>query len=248
MQFKYAALAAALAAVGSTQSLPIPASRGVDPNKGQRIVKPGNPFDGGMKEFGRGVVCNDKADTGVRNAVFVIEDGGVLRNAIIGADAVEGIHCEGKCTIENVWFRDVCEDAITLKGNGPYTITGGGAQNAGDKVIQHNGKGELRISNYQVNNVGKLFRTCGNCSNNGGPRSIVATGIRAFGVTSDLIGINSNYGDKASITGSCGNTKTVCQEYVGIEKGANGGKDSEKRVPPVGACTGQGGLARLPSC
>jgi hypothetical protein len=41
-----------------------------------------------------------------------------------------------------VWFEDVCEDAITIKQtSGTSTITGGGAKNADDKVVQHNGGG-----------------------------------------------------------------------------------------------------------
>jgi hypothetical protein len=32
-----------------------------------------------------------------------------LSNVIIGARQLEGVHCEGACTLKNVWFRDVCE-------------------------------------------------------------------------------------------------------------------------------------------
>jgi hypothetical protein len=44
---------------------------------------------------------------------------------------------EGSCTIENVWWAAVCEDALTLKKDGDATITGGGATGAKDKVFQH---------------------------------------------------------------------------------------------------------------
>ena len=64
-------------------------------------------------------------------------------NVVIGADQNEGIHCQGPCTIRNVWFEDVCEDAITIRqSSGTSTITGGGAKGAADKVVQHNGGGE----------------------------------------------------------------------------------------------------------
>ena len=43
----------------------------------------------------------------------------------------------GSCTLTNVWFRDVCEDAISVLGSGNALIVGGGAQNAADKVVQH---------------------------------------------------------------------------------------------------------------
>jgi hypothetical protein len=42
--------------------------------------------------------------------------------------------------------------------------------------------------------VGKVYRSCGDCTNNGGPRNVVIDNIRVNGVTSDLVGINSNYG------------------------------------------------------
>lgn len=72
-------------------------------------------------------------------------------------------------------------------------IQGGGAANAKDKVVQHNGKGTVTINDYTVVSVGKVYRSCGNCSNNGGPRKVVISGLKANGVTADVAGINSNY-------------------------------------------------------
>jgi hypothetical protein len=64
-------------------------------------------------------------------------------------------------------------------------------------------------------------------------------------LTSDLIGINSNFGDEATISGSCGQTKTVCQEYKGVNKG-NG---SSSKVTTKDSCKGdQGLLETLPAC
>jgi hypothetical protein len=48
--------------------------------------------------------------------------------------------------LTNVWFRDVCEDAISVLGTGDATIIGGGAQEASDKVVQHNGAGTVTVS------------------------------------------------------------------------------------------------------
>lgn len=141
----------------------------------------------------------------------------------------------------------VSTDAITLKGDGDVLIQGGGAQEADDKVVQSNGRGTTTIRDYTVVNVGKLFRSCGNCSNNGGPRNVVIENVQANGVSSDLAGINSNYGDVATISGSCGtDVGHVCQEYKGIEK--NGDEDPEK-VDTTDNCHGdQGLLEELPSC
>ena len=59
------------------------------------------------------------------DAVFILKDGATLKNAIIGKDQIEGVHCEGSCTIENVWWSAVCEDALSLKGDGNASIKGG---------------------------------------------------------------------------------------------------------------------------
>lgn len=84
-------------------------------------------------------------------------------------------------------------DAISILGAGNALIQGGGAQNAKDKVVQHNGKGTVTIKNYTVVNGGKVYRSCGNCSNNGGPRKVIITGGRFNTIKSDVVGINSNY-------------------------------------------------------
>lgn len=89
-------------------------------------------------------------------------------------------------------------DAISALGTGNVLIQGGGAQEAKDKVVQHNGRGTVTIKNFTVVNAGKLYRSCGDCTNNGGPRNVVVDGLRANGLTSDLVGINSNYGDSKS--------------------------------------------------
>ncbi|KAH7694793.1 pectate lyase, partial [Aphelenchoides avenae] len=84
--------------------------------------------------------------------IFKLEDGAVIRNVIIGSPAADGIHCKGTCTIENVWWEDVGEDAATFKSkvdSSKYTVTGGGARHASDKVFQHNGAGTLTIKNFQ---------------------------------------------------------------------------------------------------
>lgn len=85
---------------------------------------------------------------GEKDAVFVLEDGATLRNVVIGANQKEGVHCLGSCNLEFVWFEDVCEDAISIKGSGIANIIGGGAYKASDKIIQHNGCGHVNIINF----------------------------------------------------------------------------------------------------
>ena len=46
----------------------------------------------------------------------------------------------GQCTLNYVWWEDVCEDAVTIKQtSGVSRLNYGGAKGASDKVVQHNG-------------------------------------------------------------------------------------------------------------
>lgn len=96
------------------------------------------------------------------------------------------------------------------------------AYQGSDKTFQFNGRGELRISNFYVAKAGKLVRSCGDCTGNGGPRRIFINNV----ITRDeptIAGINSNFGDVATIRNltlnNSGTTKTkICQVYKGVVK------------------------------
>ncbi|KAL3482171.1 putative pectate lyase D [Aspergillus californicus] len=215
-------------------TFPIPASEGSETFSEPQIISGNQTFDGGMKTYGRGVSCSE-GEGGDSDAVFRIEGGGTLKNAIIGADQIEGVHCDGSCTIENVWWEAVCEDALSLKtGDGPFTVIGGGAQNAEDKVIQHNGGGTVSISGFTAYNFGKLYRSCGNCDEMY-ERHVTLDGVTAVGSTATLVGINSNYGDTATIKSDVcvEDVSTVCTEYEG---NSNGDEPEEISEGPSSAC------------
>lgn len=135
--------------------------------------------------FDRGVSCTS-GEGGGTDAVFALENGASLSNVIIGPNQIEGIHCQGSCSLTNVWWSAVCEDAFTIKEQGAgetTTISGGGAYGASDKVrlpdmytvtkmtrlankiqvMQHNGGGTMSITGFTVEDFGKLYRSCGNC-------------------------------------------------------------------------------------
>jgi pectate lyase len=120
----------------------LPASSGTSVLSSVYTVAAGETFDGGMVMFDRGVSCEGQTEGGDSDAVFQIENGGTLSNVIIGPNQMEGVHCQGACTLSNVWWSAVCEDAFTIKnqdaGETTY-IKGGGAYGADDKVLQHNG-------------------------------------------------------------------------------------------------------------
>ncbi|KAI0382436.1 polysaccharide lyase family 3 protein [Hypomontagnella monticulosa] len=204
--------------VSKRATFPIPASKGSVTYSKVQTIKASQPFDGGMKTYGRGVKCTGQAEGGDADAVFELEDGATLKNAIIGADQIEGVHCKGACTIENVWWAAVCEDALSIKGNGNANVKGGGATGAEDKVIQHNGLGTVTIDGFTVVDFGKLYRACGNCKTMG-QRNVVVKNVKAYNGKT-LVGINSNKGDVATISSSCASSvKKICVEYEGTTPG-----------------------------
>lgn len=197
-------------------TLPVPASKGSVTYKKPQVIS--GTFDGGFKTYGRGVKCTGQDEGGDADAVFTLENGATLKNAIIGKDQIEGVHCKGACTIENVWWVDVCEDALSIKGDGNALIKGGGAQGADDKVIQHNGKGTVTIDGFTVMDFGKLYRACGNCKNSVS-RSVVIKNVKAYN-GKVLAGINPNFGGTATISGTCASSvKTICEEFQGTVPG-----------------------------
>ncbi|KAH6913310.1 pectate lyase C [Coprinopsis sp. MPI-PUGE-AT-0042] len=170
--------------------------------------------------------CNGQSEGGDSDAVFLIQEGGTLRNVVIGANQAEGVHCLGACTLENVWFEDVCEDAISIKQkSGTSYIIGGGAKNAEDKIIQHNGGGKVVVDSFYGDGFSTFYRSCGNCKTQYA-RSIE---IKNSWVVNgkNLVGINTNYGDSAVIRSTKANSvTTICQKYVGNNSGKEPTKDS----------------------
>ncbi|KAI0470588.1 pectate lyase-domain-containing protein [Xylariaceae sp. FL0804] len=199
----------------------LPASSGSSALSDVKTIAAGDSFDGGMFMYDRGVECTGQDEGGDSDAVFQIENGGTLKNVIIGPNQIEGVHCQGACTLENVWWSAVCEDAFTIKNqdSGETTyITGGGAFDADDKVLQHNGGGTLSVSDFYVDNFGKVYRSCGNCDDMY-ERHVIFDGLTAT-TGSEVCGINSNYGDSCTITDSAiSDVDDICVTYTGNDTG-----------------------------
>ncbi|KAJ4372929.1 hypothetical protein N0V83_003220 [Neocucurbitaria cava] len=214
-----ALLPAALACNGYTGGLPTPV--GTKSNSKVIEVAAGATFDGGWYKYDRGSgACNEQTEGGDSDAVFLLGAGATLKNVIIGKNQAEGVHCKGHCTLEFVWWEDVCEDALTIKGDkaGEESwVIGGGAYHASDKVVQHNGCGTVNIINFYVEDYGKLYRSCGNCSSQC-KRNVYIEGVTAVD-GGELAGINSNYGDTATLKNVCSDAKVKCQMYNGCSNG-----------------------------
>jgi hypothetical protein len=185
------------------------------------VVPAGTVFDGQNRRYN----LSGGSQSEGQPAVFDVQEGGTIRNVIIGNLAADGIHCLGNCTLERVWWEDIGEDAATALGPAGtvMNITCGAAYNGSDKTFQFNGRGEMRISNFYASNAGKLVRSCGDCTGNGGPRRISVNNVITRDV-STIVGINSNFGDVATIRNltlqNSGTSKTkICQVYRGVVKG-----------------------------
>lgn len=187
-----------------------------------QVIPAGTVFDGQNKVYN----LSGGSQSEGQPAVFDVQNGATLKNVIIGPLAADGIHCLGNCTLDHVWWQDIGEDAATALGSAGtvMNITCGAAYNGSDKTFQFNGRGEMRISNFYVANAGKLVRSCGDCTGNGGPRRISVNNVITRDVPT-IVGINTNFGDVATIRNltlnNSGTTKTkICQVYKGVVKGS----------------------------
>ncbi len=180
-----------------------------------------------------GTSCSEQNEK--QAPVLTLEEGAYIKNLTIKAGGgADGIHCKGNCTLENVVWEDVCEDAATMLG-GPGTVMrviGGSAKNAEDKVFQHNGVGStIYVEGFNTyGTIGRLWASCGNCEGNAGPRKFIANGVningpvaKPDGSASYVLRLNSNYGDKATvrnlkIKGYKSGAPKVCVQATGITK------------------------------
>jgi pectate lyase len=198
------------------------------------VVAAGTVYDGKMQTFDRSdITCQGQKEGGAKQAMFLVEAGATLKNVIIGKNQMEGVHCDSHdCTIENVWWSDVCEDALTIKGGSASSVSkviGGGARNADDKVIQHNGLGKVTIDGFFADTFGKLYRSCGTCGNK--QRTVEVSNVLARNPKVSLVTVNSNFGDKATLKNifieSTKPKVVVCARSVGTTNGAEPGKSGD---------------------
>ncbi|MEN3109975.1 pectate lyase [Uliginosibacterium paludis] len=199
-------------------------------------VPAGTTYDAGGKRY----QLSDGGQAEGQPPVFLLEEGASLRNAVIGNLAADGVHCKGNCSVYNVWWEDVGEDAATALG-GPGTtmrVDCGGSFLGTDKTFQHNGQGTLYITRFVADNWkskgGKFYRSCGDCTGNKGPRTVIIENSRIHNHQT-IVGVNSAYSngspaDKATLRNVLllrwNGEIEVCSTFTGVEKGS--GSSSEK--------------------
>ena len=214
-------------------NMTIPSATGTVTNSGSTTIPAGTTKSYGNQRIG---VKNSTGSCEKEGQipVFILEDGATLKDVIIagGLAGSDGVHCKGSCTIQNVYWEDVCEDAVTNKGDGAtVTVKNVIIAGASDKALQHNGKKSTTVlQDSYIADTGKVWRSCGNCTNNGGPRNLTINNVKV-GKAGSIAGANGNYGDKVTIRklqikGYKSGSPKVCERYVGIEK--SGSKESTK--------------------
>jgi hypothetical protein len=177
----------------------------------------------------------DDCSTGAQGStkpIIEVADGGSVKNVIFGKNIGDGIHCLGSCTIDNVWYPYICDDAITINKDGTAskasTISNSGFKGARDKILQHNGgDSTLNITNVYAEVGGKLYRSCGSgggCTTSA-KHTVNISNVIAIGVN-QVAGVSEN--DQVTLSNICAfRTATLCNTYkvnsdTDSTKGANG--------------------------
>ena len=73
----------------------------------------------------------------------------------MGHNSIEHFHCTGEyCTVQNVYWEDVCEDTLTLKGSTnrgtKFYVKGCTSKDGSDKIIQHNSARTVIVTDFYV--------------------------------------------------------------------------------------------------
>lgn len=127
----------------------------------ETIVVNGGVYDGGCQTFNPTLALGDGGQSEGQKPVFRVENGGTLRNVIIGSNGADGIHIYGGGVVENVRWTDVGEDALTVKAQGDVTLRNIEAYQGYDKFLQINAPTNLTVENCIVDDMGKFLRQNG---------------------------------------------------------------------------------------
>ena len=228
--------------------------------------KTGAVFDGVTVDCGGvtvGTSCDGDAEG--QDAVISLKNGAVVSNLHVKAGGgAHGISClAGNCTLKNVTWDEVCEHAAgNYSAGGTYSIYDSVAyQNLDalaidggkpDKFFQDNAIGStMYVRNFTAimvdttgaySSSGKILRTCGDCSANGGPRTLDLDGLTVKHVKSDrvttssgnaidsIVGINSKW--DSTVPSSVAVPDKATLRNVKIQ-GYKLGSDGKKSTPKV---------------
>lgn len=208
-------------------------------------IKVTSTFDGANKVFNGGGALGDGGQSEKQQALFDLAAGATIANVVIGANGADGIHCAGSCTLRNIVWQDVGEDAATFRGaNATVLVDGGSAASATDKVFQDNrgAGGSVTIRNFKVSNFGKLYRSCGNCKVQAA-RTVIISNVTATAPGKTLVGANSNLGDRVTVSNVTISGAGAAKVHIcDLFNGNNTGKEPTKiaTAPDGVACKASG--------
>jgi len=108
-----------------------------------------------------GPALGDGSQKEGQRPVFKLGKGAKLQNIIIGSNGADGVHCTSDAKLFNVWWSNVGEDALTVKGAGNIEVIGGGALDAADKVFQLNAPCKILIRDFYADKFQTFVRVNG---------------------------------------------------------------------------------------
>lgn len=124
------------------------------------VVPAGSTYDG----QGNTIKASGMGDGGQgegQSPFFRLNSGSTVKNVILSAPGVDGIHYYGSGTIDNVTWQDVGEDASTIKSGGTCVMKNSRGSSAYDKFCQANAASTWTLQNVTETTCGKIIRQLG---------------------------------------------------------------------------------------
>jgi len=118
-------------------------------------------FDGGCQRYNAGSALGDGSQDEGQDPVFRVENGATLRNVVIGNNGADGIHTYNGAVLDNIYWMNVGEDAMTIKSSGTTTVRNIEGYDSEDKFFQVNAASTLNVSNCIIHRAGKALRQNG---------------------------------------------------------------------------------------
>ena len=124
------------------------------------VIPAGATYDGQGNTI-KAVGMGDGGQGEGQKAFFQLSSGSTLKNVILSAPGVDGIHYYGNGTVDNVTWQDVGEDATTIKSSGTCTLKNSRGSSAYDKFGQANAASTWTFQNVTETTCGKVIRQLG---------------------------------------------------------------------------------------
>lgn len=118
-------------------------------------------YDGGCRRFTAGSALGDGSQDEGQDPVFRVENGATLRNVVIGTNGADGIHTYNGATLDNIYWMNVGEDAMTIKSSGTTNVSNIEGYDSEDKFFQVNAASTLNVNNCIIHRAGKALRQNG---------------------------------------------------------------------------------------